>query len=476
MGYFRDEQIECRLEEPDKVHIDVSLKETWSIIPILEPKIIKNQDNETNISIIAGLTEQNLLGRGKYLAFSCREGTNGGNTFIEDYWRLAYTDPNILGSRFRLSWIIQDLETGEYLSAGVEHPYYSLYSRWYAGVRNRHYKRKRKQILNGTIAADYEQENNTASFEFGWALKKGPPTVHRLHVFYEYQQQRVDDFQCLLNGTSAPPPSSQAPCISAENIEITPPSGYTFSSPGLSYRRLGVDYIIEERIAQFERHEDINIANDLSISLAFSAKRLGATKDELIFTASDAQGYAFRKGHFLLSKISAQGQYRKDQLANGLFSLSYKHYLQYPLLDKGPFQHTFHWGGLFSYGHHLDANNVLYLGYDTGLRGYDRGSFTGHKLLRISVEDRIFLKKKFFNLFSVGLIVFWDGGYVWQKKESLKTTRLYDIHQSAGTGLRIAMPSTTGANILQINYGIPLNKADSPLQDGILTVLTTTEF
>ncbi len=476
LGYFRDEKIECRLVEPDNVHVEVSLKETWSIIPIFEPKMIQVQDNDTNFAVIAGLNEQNLLGRGKYLSFSYRKGTEAENTIIEDYWRLAYTDPNILGSRFRLSWTIQDLERGEFLSAGAEHPYYSLYSPWYAGANNSHYKRKKYLILNGTIVADYEQENNTAGFELGWALKQGPPVVHRLHAFYQYEQQRVRDFHCYLNGTSGTPPLSQRPCISNENIEITPPPGRTFSYPGLSYRRLGVNYLLEERIAQFERHEDINIGNDLFLSLAYSAKMLGAEEDELIFSASDAQGYAFRKGHFFLSKLSAQGQYSRDKLENGLFSISYNHYLQYPFLDKGPFQHTLHWGGVFSYGKHLDANHLLSLGYDTGLRGYDRSTFTGHKLFRVSLEDRIFINKKLFKIFAIGMIIFWDSGYVWQKEESLKTTQLYDIHHAAGIGLRLAMPSMTGANILQINYGLPLDKKVSSMEEGVLTVLTTTSF
>jgi hypothetical protein len=452
LDYFRDDRIECALLEPAKVRIDVYLRENWSLIPIFGI-----QGVDTAQAVTLGVTEQNFLGRGKSLSAWGRKGAEARNTFIEDSWGVRYVDPNIMGSWYRFAGTIQGLETGEFLQAIAEHPFYSLETPWSASLFGQHFRRERRLIRNGEIASVFEQEDNTSGIDFSFALRRGPPVVHRIGPFYEYTQKRVKDYRI----------------VTAEGGELEPPPDDTTSSVGIAYRRLGVDYIVEERIYRFDRREDFNMANDLNLSAAFSAELLGADADEWIFSLSDVQGHSFRKGNFLFLNASAQGIWDGDRVRNGLFLVGYDHYLQDTFLDGGPFLHTLHWLGSFGYGTHLDPDRLFGLGYPNGLRGYSRDAFTGDKKLLFSVEDRIFFAENLFRLVALGVLIFFDTGFVWDEGQSVD---LKDLRYAVGTGLRVALPSVAGVNVLQLTWGFPLGSGVDPFGDSVFTIVTSTGF
>ncbi len=192
LDFFRDERIECSLSETGKVRIDVYLRENWSLIPIFQI-----QGVDTAQAVTLGVTEQNLLGRGKRLSAWGRKGAEARNTFIEDSWGVRYVDPNIMGSWYRFAGTIQDLETGEFLQAIAEHPFYSLETPWSASLFGQHFRRERRLIRNGEIASVFEQQDNTGGIDFSFALRRGPPVVHRIGPFYEYAQKRVRDYRIV---------------------------------------------------------------------------------------------------------------------------------------------------------------------------------------------------------------------------------------------------------------------------------------
>jgi hypothetical protein len=452
LDYFRDERIECTLVKPNKARVDVYLRENWSLIPIFGIRGVG-----TSYAVTVGLTEQNLLGRGKDLSLWYRKGAEEGTTIIEDSWGARYVDPRILGSWYRCVLRGQDMETGEFLEAIVERPYYSLETPWSVSAFGEHYRRERRLIRDGRIAAVYEQQDLSSGIDFSFALRRGPPVVHRLGPFYEYAQKRIRDYR-----------------IVAEEVQdLDPPPDDTTSSLGIAYQRLGVNYIVEERISRFDRSEDFNIGNDLNLSVAFSAEALGADADEWIFSLSDVQGHSFRKGHFVFVEASAQGIWDGDQVRNGLFFAGYDHYLQDTFLDCGPFLHTLHWLGSFGYGTHLDSDLLLGLGYPNGLRGYGRDAFTGDKLLLLSLEDRIFLSENLFNLVALGFLLFFDTGYVWDEGQSID---LSDLRYDVGVGLRIALPAVAGRSVLQLTWGLPLGSGADSFGDSVFTVATSTGF
>lgn len=452
LGYFRDEDLECREMAPGKVRVEVSLKENWSLIPVFS-----FFGRGLGTAVTVGLSEQNLLGLGKMLSVSFRKGAEEQNTIIEDAWRVSYLDPNILGSRYRLYWTIEGLESGEILTANFDKPFFSLDTPWSFGIFNSHRRRTQRLFYGGTIAADYEQQDNSSGIEFSFALTRGPPVVHRLRALYSYEQRRIRDFRMLSSNVSP----------------VAPPPDNTYSYVGAGYRRLGVRYIRERRISKFDRDEFFNMANDFEGMIAFSSRLLGADNDEWIFSVSDSQGYSFREGHFLLATASAEGFIEGNGLRNSLFQLAYHHYLLNTPLDWGSFQHTFHGKGIFGHGVYLDSDNLFSLGYTTGLRGYPLGAITGNKMLLFSLEDRIFMKKKIFRILALGFLLFWDCGYAWQEGHDLD---MADMRNAVGIGVRTSVPAMSSSNILNLTWGFPLGQGTSPLGDSVLTFTVSSSF
>jgi len=139
----------------------------------------------------------------------------------------------------------------------------------------------------------------------------------------------------------------------------------------------------------------------------------------------------------------------------------------------GLVQHTFHWKGAFGYGVHLDSDNFLALGYSNGLRGYPLYAFTGDKKLLASVEDRIFLKKKVLGLVALGLLIFWDSGYVWQEEQAID---LADMRHDVGVGVRGSVPAMSNSNVVNLTWGFPLGWGASPLDDSVFTLVVSSSF
>lgn len=451
LGFFRDEAISCAETEPGKVRVVVSVRENWTLIPIVD-----FQGQGLGTALTLGLTEMNLLGRGKTLAASFRNGARQGNTIIEQRWSVSYLDPNILGSQFRMYGLLQGLESGEVISGTVEKPFFSLETLWSGKVQGNHFRQRQYLYQGGGIAAQYIQETDAYGIDLGLAVKRGPPTVHRVRAFYNYDRKRVSGFQPLVTAPG-----------------VTQPPDETYSYPGLGYRRLATDYILEHRIDQFDREEYFNMANDLDLWAAFSPRALGSGQDEWLFGASDRQGHRFRPGHFLLLQGTATGFLRSSELHNTRFVFQYDHYLRDTCLDFGWFRNTFRWGASIGYGIRLDSDRVFSLGYDTGLRGYDTYAFTGNKFLRFGVEDRIYVTPKLFGIVAFGLLLFGEGGYVWGEGESMDLGELrYDV----GGGLRAAVPSASGKSVVQLTWGFPVGAPYSFFEDMIFTLSVSSAF
>jgi outer membrane protein assembly factor BamA len=449
LDYFRDESMECTLMEDGKVQVTVRVKETWSIVPIFSVQGVGGKQ-----SITAGLMDKNLMGQGKGLSVAYRSGIESDNTYIENSLRTSYSDPNILGSRFQMSWTVQALETGEYLTATFQRPFFSLETPWAAGGSQWHLRQKRRLIIDGESTGEYDREDNQTDLHVGIALTRGTQGTQRVEALYQYRQKRVSDFKAL----------------SARADPGLVPEDYTTSAPGLSYRRLGIHYVREKRMTKFDRYEDFNLANDLTVTAACSIEALGAARDELLFWAYDSQGYAFRQGHFLLARGSLEGQWDGHELRDGTFLLSSDYWLRDTPLDFGPLLHTFHTSLRLGYGVNLTPDNLLELGWDTGLRGYARATFTGNKLLLLTLEDRIFLSEDLFGLVALGAVLFWDAGHVWDEDQGITAG---DVRHDVGIGLRIGIPAFSGENILRLDIGFPVGHGSSP-GDYVFTMVTST--
>lgn len=105
----------------------------------------------------------------------------------------------------------------------------------------------------------------------------------------------------------------------------------------------------------------------------------------------------------------------------------------------------------------------LVLGEGNGLRGYPRREFTGERILRLNVEDRIDLDARL-GAFDFGAVVFADIGWIADRGESLGSPL-----RSAGFGLRIGSESLLGSGVLRVDLSFPLDEFEGESYDPLFS-------
>jgi hemolysin activation/secretion protein len=124
-------------------------------------------------------------------------------------------------------------------------------------------------------------------------------------------------------------------------------------------------------------------------------------------------------------------------------------------------------------GRNLDKDVQLFLGNFNGLRGFDTRQFVGETRFIFNLEDRLFFVDELFHLVSLGAVVFFDSGYVWEPNQSVD---FRDLATSIGIGLRIDAPRGSGEALFSLDVGVPLTDGGSGTHGPGITVTTGQAF
>jgi hypothetical protein len=95
----------------------------------------------------------------------------------------------------------------------------------------------------------------------------------------------------------------------------------------------------------------------------------------------------------------------------------------------------------------------LTLGEDNGLRGYPSRQFTGTRIARLNLEDRVDTGIEVLSL-RLGLAAFCDVGWI---HDPFENRSFSDPLVSAGFGLRIGSSNLLGSRILRVDVAFPLS-------------------
>jgi hemolysin activation/secretion protein len=111
-----------------------------------------------------------------------------------------------------------------------------------------------------------------------------------------------------------------------------------------------------------------------------------------------------------------------------------------------------------SAGKNLDIDNPLYLGGDTGLRGYPLRYQNGESRALLTIEQRLFTDWYPFRLAHVGAAVFFDAGRTWGDSP-VGATNL-GLLKDVGFGLRLGNTRSGNGRVLHIDIAFPLDGED----------------
>lgn len=439
LGFLREVQI-IPVMNGDTVDLTVSVQDTWTFIPQFSYSSGTGRNKRS-----AGLAESDLLGTGKRVELAYQE---------EDKRRSVqgvYEDDRVWGTLNRLLAAHLERSDGHRTVLFYGRPFRSLVEKqsWSVSTDN-----------SNTVGRLFEHGNESFVFRqkhvdlrARYTLAHGDPkvSVGRYSIGYGYLEDQfkdasINDYQDI---NVDPASVSHDPALLAKSRR--------FTGPLFGYAQIQPDYISMNYVDRFDRVEDYNLGNELSIDSMLAFDALGSLGNNLLVNANDSIGYRFSRSAFLRGEIGGATRYDGGELTNSLVRTDIRFYnvlglLSVKNLNLG--RHTLAAGLSIDYGEKLDRDRQFLLGADIGLRGYEARTFSGDKRLILNLEDRMHFIDDAFHLVSIGAAVFFDaGGSTEQPFGNLFGNRLYS---DVGAGLRIAFPRSTGSRILRLDVAFPM--------------------
>lgn len=198
-----------------------------------------------------------------------------------------------------------------------------------------------------------------------------------------------------------------------------------------------LDFLTVRRIQKFTHDEDYNLGFGIfpTVGFAPAIKSLGMPQAQVLPGVAAHKGFTWGK-QLLLLNGNYSSRYVGGRNSRLIASLSAVYYL------RGLKYQTLAARAAADLGWRLDPALPLTLGEFNGLRGYGVNQFTGTRRFLLNLEDRVYVWDDLLKVLDVGMVFFYDSGYVWPAGRAVK---LGDLRNSAGIGLRIA-PSRSADN------------------------------
>jgi hypothetical protein len=369
--------------------------------------------------------ELNLLGFGKQVSLGYKQNTD----------RASYTakwhDPTVLGTRWTDTVAITQSDDGHGYELGFERPFYSLDSRWSAGVSAMEDAGVDHLYSLGNEISAYSRETRTFDAHFGWSHGLREDHAHRWIAGF---RQQIAEF---------------APEASVESA--TPallPRGRELAYPYLRFESLEDDFETARNHDQIARTEDLYFGRRYAVELGWAAPAFGSDRSAAVFSAQAGRGLrlAQQRSLFLAGELS--GRLENGSLTDALLSTSMRYYR--PTGEQSMF-----FAGLSgALGHRLDADHELVLDGEFGLRGYPLHYQNGNSRVLLTLEERVFTDWNLWRLAQIGGAVFIDTGRTWGP--ALGGGESLGMLSDVGFGLRLGNSRSALANVLHLDVAFPL--------------------
>jgi outer membrane protein assembly factor BamA len=405
----------------------VRTQDTWTTQPQIN---FGSEGGESHFDV--GFEEQNFLGYGKYVTYFLKRDKDGTSH------EMGYRDPQILNTRLTLDTLFLTTPFGAEQHVSLARPFFSLETRASGGVNFDNVRSLEKSVENGLELTRYRLKRTNASVFGGVRLNEDLENIQRLSLRYRYS---LDDFQA-----------------EAGTAPGTLPEDNALAGPLLTWSLEQSDFIKETFIDRAERIEDINLGHVVSVGAGYSGRKLGATENSTPFSFLDSFGFGGEGPWFGLTSYGVMGRYNHysaEQIGgrpiNTLYYANFNWYRH--MLPEFPLTTVFH--AESAYVQNPDAENVLELGGNTGLRGFKNESFTGNKSMLVNLEERFFVPYEVFHLAYLGGAMFIDAGQVQPAGAEFNRK---EIHANVGVGMRIGLTRSTGGSVYRIDVAYALGK------------------
>jgi outer membrane protein assembly factor BamA len=417
--YLYDVQLRPVAYHEGVVDIEVQTRDSWT----LDPGISVGRSGGASSSGI-NLKEYNLLGTGTAVSLSRSNSVDRSSNEFQ------FSNDRVFGGWTSISYSKANNSDGDRQAVSVAQPFYSLDTRWSAGVAASKDNRIDSIYNAGNVVSQYRHRQNLAEVVGGWSQGRIDGWVQRYSIGLSFQ----DDAFALEPGRIAP---------------AQLPSDEKLVAPFLRYELIEDRFKTVRNRNQIERPEYFALGFTSAVQLGRATTGLGSSRDAWLYSGSVARGFEFDDEQTLITTASISGQYAGGHVRRQKLGGTARYYLP----------QSKHWlfyaaasGDLLTNPDPVDA---LLLGGDNGLRGYPLRYQSGQRRALFTLEERAYTDLYWFRLFRVGGAAYFDVGRAWggSNANTVKPGWL----SSAGFGLRIFSVRAAFSNVLHLDLAFPVD-------------------
>ena len=441
--YLYDVDIRPVLREDGKVEVEVATRDVWT----LQGGVSFGRAGGRNSSSFS-LDDSNFLGTGKEVSLA-RIGTIDRTSDL-----VRYTDPNLLGSRVRLLASYADNSDGGRQRLEIERPFYSLDTRWAAGVRSFRDDRLESLYTLGKAETFFRHQTDFIEAYGGLSSGLSDGVTHRWEAGFTYSR---DDFSRstklpigLILGRGK---------LGKEIGKLPPPPDRVLAYPWLRFESIQSRYVVEKDLDRIQRSEDLNLGRQYSLRVGLSSPTFGGDGTRWVAETALSDGWRPTPGQIVLFQLGGSTRWSRGDSENLVAGGRVRYYLR----DIG--SQVFYASLGADLAHRLDGEDQLLLGGDSGLRGYPLRYQAGDRRFLLTLEQRFYSDREVFHLAHLGAAVFFDAGQAWfvdtltQRDRALQQERR--VLKDIGLGLRIASSRSSRGAVLHLDAAFPLDRSNS---------------
>lgn len=430
--YLNEATIEpVRYHDDNTVDVVVRVHDVWTLSPGFSLGR-KGGANSTNLQF----EDTNFLGLGKHISVDRSSDVDRSS------WRLAYKDPNLFGSWWKLSAAHADLSDGSEDTLSVSRPFYSLDSRWSFNVAGLDTASTQSRYALGHIVDQFGMQRQL--FDVGGGLSRGLVDGWTTHYLggLRYESRSFSALPKPIRRTDA---GDAAALIPQDRV---------LAWPWLGIEVIEDQYRTTRNLDQIGRTEDLYLGRSARFEAGYAASAFGSTQDAVMFDGSLQAGVGFTEDQYLINMVGFTGRVEHGALRNTVLDLGSRYYLRQSLRS------VLFASATVSLTSDLDPEEQLLLGGDNGLRGYPLRYQAGATRALLTLEERFYTNWQPLKLFNVGAAVFFDAGRTFGTDPSLSET---DSGESlgwlkdVGVGLRLGSARSGLGNVLHIDLACPLD-------------------
>lgn len=430
-GYFSDAEVRATRYDPatNTVDMDVRVHDVWT----LEPGIGVGRSGGTNKSRLR-LADANFLGLGQQLAVEYKSNVDRSGLGLQ------FIDPQLFHSRWATEVDYTDTSDGRLTSFALERPFYSLDTRWSAGLGASTIDEVTPVYTAGEKVSEFQSSYRDYSIQGGRSSGLVGDWTRRWLGGYRYSSAR---YEAVLDSDT---PTRELP------------QDYTLAYPWLGIELVENRFVTEQNRDQIGRTEDVFLGRRLRASLGWSAPAFGGDRSAGIFSLVGSMGLPLAAADDLHLSSGWEGRLESGGLVDAVLQADSRYY------------HRFDGNDMFmayaaaAHGDGLSADHLLQLGGDNGLRGYPLRYETGDTRALFTVEERHYTDWYPWRLFRVGAAVFADAGRTWGKNPEAGADP--DAQPASGWlgdvgfGLRIGNARSGIGSVLHIDLAFPIAPPD----------------